>query len=165
MSLHVGTHIDAPAHMIQGGKQLSDYPIEKFIGKAILVDARDHDSLDQTILAHSVIEQNSIVLFYTGWDRYFFADSERYFKQHPVFTLKLVQELIKSKIKMVGFDLPGPDRWPFELHKILLKNDTLIAENCTNLERLLDATKIELYALPLAIAADGAPARVVAKIG
>ena len=38
--LHVGTHIDAPAHMIRGGKQLSDYPLERFIGRGVLVDAR-----------------------------------------------------------------------------------------------------------------------------
>ena len=38
--MHVGTHIDAPLHMIPGGKRLSEMPIETFFGRGCLIDAR-----------------------------------------------------------------------------------------------------------------------------
>ncbi len=47
---HIGTHIDAPAHIIRGGKRLSDYPISKFIGDGVLIDARNgYDHIDLTM--------------------------------------------------------------------------------------------------------------------
>ena len=31
--MHIGTHIDAPLHMIEDGKRISEYPIDRFIGR------------------------------------------------------------------------------------------------------------------------------------
>src|SRR3989338_6375091 len=39
--LHVGTHMDAPLHMIPNGKKLSEYPPEKFIANGHLIDAEE----------------------------------------------------------------------------------------------------------------------------
>lgn len=33
LGTHVGTHIDAPAHMVAGGKTLNQIPLDHFIGK------------------------------------------------------------------------------------------------------------------------------------
>jgi len=33
--MHVGTHMDAPLHMLEGGKRLSDIAVEKFLGKVV----------------------------------------------------------------------------------------------------------------------------------
>jgi kynurenine formamidase len=41
MSSHTGTHIDAPAHMLPHGTTLDDFPIENFMGKAVLLDFSD----------------------------------------------------------------------------------------------------------------------------
>ena len=30
--MHIGTHIDAPAHMLAGGKNLNEYPVVRFLG-------------------------------------------------------------------------------------------------------------------------------------
>ena len=32
--MHTGTHIDAPLHMIDGGEDLTVYPIDKFVSLA-----------------------------------------------------------------------------------------------------------------------------------
>jgi len=37
-TMHIGTHIDAPSHMLDNSKTISDYPITKFIGKGVLLD-------------------------------------------------------------------------------------------------------------------------------
>src|SRR5689334_17981416 len=34
MRLHAGTHVDAPSHMVQGGKQIHDLALDLFIGGA-----------------------------------------------------------------------------------------------------------------------------------
>ena len=38
MLFHHGTHVDAPEHQCPGGKQVDDYPINRFLGNALLVD-------------------------------------------------------------------------------------------------------------------------------
>ena len=35
MGTHTGTHLDAPAHIISGGKTLDDFPLSTFIGKTV----------------------------------------------------------------------------------------------------------------------------------
>lgn len=34
---HVGTHIDAPAHMLKGGKMLDQFPIERLLGRGVYI--------------------------------------------------------------------------------------------------------------------------------
>src|SRR6202167_6595782 len=40
MRLHAGSHVDAPEHMVKGGKQLHELPIETFAGDAVIADLR-----------------------------------------------------------------------------------------------------------------------------
>ncbi len=37
-TLHVGTHLDAPAHFVSGGKFIGDLPLEWLVGPACVVD-------------------------------------------------------------------------------------------------------------------------------
>lgn len=39
---HTGTHVDTPAHMDENGKNLDNLPIEKFIGKAQVVQINNN---------------------------------------------------------------------------------------------------------------------------
>jgi len=164
MDMHVGTHIDAPAHMIAGGKKLSDFSVDHFCGNALLIDVRDREVVSEHELIRYDIEPGMILLFYTGFDQYFYTDAERYFKQHPVLSEGAAQWIINKQVKMIGFDMPSPDRFPFAIHRQLFANNMLIIENLTNLDKLLNSMSIEVYALPISCAVDGAPARVIAKI-
>src|SRR5690348_18203708 len=38
MTLHVSTHLDAPAHFLTGGKFIGDLPLDFLIGPACVVD-------------------------------------------------------------------------------------------------------------------------------
>src|SRR5262245_39084403 len=38
MGSHTGTHIDAPFHMVSGGRRLSDIPIGQLVGKAVVAE-------------------------------------------------------------------------------------------------------------------------------
>lgn len=156
---HVGTHIDAPLHMIDGGKSLDQFPIDKFIGRGRLVkiDGNDFDAVKQ-----AGIQEGDIVLLSTGMgDKYL---EPAYFDEYPVMSDEIAKFLVDSKVKMIGLDacsVDGPDGFP--IHKILLAGDVLIIENLTNLSAL-EGKNFKVYALPLNLQIDGSPARVVSEI-
>ena len=57
---HISTHIDAPSHMIENGKTLSDFPINKFIGEAIVIDVRGQKNIEPKL---SNVHEGDIVFF------------------------------------------------------------------------------------------------------
>lgn len=162
LTTHTGTHIDAPSHMLDGAKGISDFPIEKFYGRGVLVDVRGRSEVDGSVLEGLDIKEGDVVLFLTKWAENF--DNESYFASHPIFTEDFAKKLAAFKVSMVGMDMPSPDRKPYEIHKILLNEEILIIENLINLESLLGEKAFRVAALPLKIVADGSPARVIAYI-
>ena len=161
-SMHVGTHIDAPFHMLENGKRLSEINIEKFLGKGILIDARGKNNLDIGLLDNIQIQKGSIVLVFTGHDKNF--GKAEYYSNCPLFTEAFAKKMVEHKVKILGMDTPGPDKAPYQIHKILLKEEILIIENLTNLESLIGIKDFEVIALPPKMALDGAPIRVIARV-
>lgn len=161
-AMHVGTHLDGPLHMIESGLKLSDMPLEAFVGPGKLIDARGKQDIGSDVLAGKNIKSGDIVFFFTGWGERF--GTAEYFSDSPVVTEECAEALIKSGVKMVGFDAFSPDRAPYSVHKMLLGQNILIAENLCNLEALLGVSEFEISALPVKFEADSAPVRVVARI-
>lgn len=161
-NFHIGTHIDAPWHMLSNGARISEYSPSHFIGRGHLLDARGQSSLDTELLAGHNIARNDIVLIMTGYYKKF--SKSEYFNNYPEITPKLAFKIIALGVKIVALDTPSPDRSPFRIHKMLLAKDILIIENLTNLEALLPYPKFRIIAIPPKIFADAAPLRVVAEI-
>lgn len=161
MGTHAGTHIDAPAHMLEGGKSLDKFPVGQFVGRGCYILVKGNRfSLDDVRAAD--ISAGDIVVFHTEMS-YKLRD-EAYLHDYPAMTVEIARYLVERKVKMVGVDTCSVDNQPdFSVHKLLLGNDILIIENLTNLEQLhgMDAT---IYALPLKLDLDGAPARVIAEV-
>jgi arylformamidase len=157
LATHVGTHIDAPAHMLADGNTLDRYPVARFTGRGVYIDTRR--GFDSVLEAK--LRSGDIVLLHTGWaERY---HDPAYFTDYSAIPAHVAAHLIERKVSMVGMDMAGPDYDPFPIHRQLLKADVLIAENLTNLE-LLAGKEFRVYALPLRLDLDGAPARIVAEI-
>jgi kynurenine formamidase len=154
---HFGTHIDAPLHMIAGGKTLSDYPGEKFTGEAIILDVRG-----QATIHHSLdgVKKGDVVLFYTGnISRLHEPD---YFSNYPVISPITAQGMVERGVSIVGLDSFTPDGPPYDLHRLFLGNDVLIVENLV-IPEVLIGKRVQLFIGPLPIQnADGAPCRVLA---
>lgn len=143
--MHVGTHMDAPLHMIPNGKKMDEISPEKCFGKGVLIDAVGKDKL-----------------VYTGFgDKY---RDKSYFEGYPTITEDFALKMVELKVKIVGMDILGPDQPPFPTHKILLGNEVLIIENLTNLDQLVGVKDFEIIALPAKFHADAAPVRVIARI-
>ena len=159
--MHVGTHMDAPRHMLPGGKNLSDYGVEKFFGRGVLIDARGRDSAGPELLEPVAIQPGDIVLVNFGWAGKF--GRAEYFTGHPVLTEEFARKLVKAGASMVGVDTPSPDYAPYLVHKLLLGRDVLIIENLAELSKLGNQA-FEVTALPAKLRADAAFCRVVAKV-
>ena len=160
--MHTGTHIDGPMHLIRGGKYINELPIEQFTGTGCLLNVEGESIIRYKPDYDRLVAGKSIVLLHTGFDRMF--GRKEYYRDHPAVSRELAQLFVDKNVKMVCMDSPSPDREPFEIHKLLLENDVLIAENLTNMDKLVAAVNIEVIALPLNIRADSSPARIIAKI-
>lgn len=160
--LHAATHIDSPRHMLQEGAGIAEIPVERFLGRGVLIDARDRAVIDADLLNGRAMQQGDIVLLMSGKSkRYRMPD---YFTDTPEVTTLFARALIEAGVGMLGIDFPSPDRPPYPVHRLLLENRVLIMENLTNLEALLEAERFEVIALPVRFAAEAAPARVIARI-
>mgnify|MGYP001563560923 CR=1 FL=1 len=156
ISSHFSTHIDAPFHMLENGKKLTDFSVEMFIGEAIIIDSRQQKEIKSDL---NDVQPNDIVFFFTGHTSK--AYSADFFKDNPIISIETVERLIEKKVKIVGIDSYTPDNKPFETHKLLFKHNILIVENLVNLDKL-NGKRFKCYILPLKIQdADGAPCRVI----
>lgn len=160
--MHVGTHIDGPLHMIPNGKRLDEFDVSIFFGAGVVIDARGQIQIGAELLAKTSFNKIKVVLFLTGWSKMY--GQEQYYREYPVLTAEAAEYLVSQGIQMIGLDGPSPDRPPFPVHKILLKNNILIIENLCNLDSLTTTKNFSVIALPIKITSDSALARVVAKI-
>ncbi|MBI2589344.1 cyclase family protein [Candidatus Saccharibacteria bacterium] len=156
---HVGTHIDAPWHMVANGKTLDQIPIDQFVGRGRLIQV-ENKKFDLAAVKKAKIRQGDIVLFRTGMSDVY--HKSEYFN-YPEMPPEIANYLVGAKVKMVGVDMISPDKQPYKIHRILLSADVLIIENLTNLEQLV-GKEFTIYALPIKLQLDGAPARVIAQI-
>lgn len=160
IATHTGTHIDAPWHMDAGGKTLDQFSVERFAGRGRLIEVQD-STFSFDAVKQAGLQTGDIVLFHTGWNNRYHETA--YFEDYPALPEDIAHYLVKKQVSMVGFDMCGPDHEPFPVHKILLGGNVLILENLTNLDKLA-SKNFTIYALPIKLNVDGAPARVIAQI-
>lgn len=160
-TMHIGTHLDAPFHMIAEGKKINEIPLERLIGPGILLDVRNKEVIDVDVLDNVVIPEGAILLLYTGFgDKY---KTDAYFEGFPSVTEAFAEKLVKLKIKVLGVDMFGPDHSaPWGIHKILLANNVLLVESLAHMDQLGDAKNFEVMAIPPKLQADASPVRVFA---
>lgn len=158
---HLGTHIDAPDHMLEKGTLLSNYPIERFVRQAVCIDARGRDVLVSALLDGIELLPGDAVLFYTGaGDNY---RDQSYATQYPKMELDLAKLLVRKDVTLVGADMISFDHdEPYPIHKALLDNDILLIENLINLDKVV-GKRFRLTALPVKLELHAAPARVIAE--
>ena len=148
-------------HLTESKKYLDEIHLEQCIGMGCILNAVGKKNILLTTEYELLVQPQSIVLLYTGLSRFF--GQKEYFNDYPIVSRELAQLFVTRQVKMICIDSPSPDRHPFEIHKLLLENNILIAENLTNFDKFLSVNKFEVIALPLKIHADSAPARIIAR--
>lgn len=166
---HTGTHMDAPAHIIQGGATLDQLPLGQFCGQACVVDVESVRGRTIGMAAlkpyRNLLRQVDFVLLRTGWSNLW--NDARYFKGYPVLTLKAAEWISTFKLKGLGIDMISVDRegsTDFPVHRIVLAQNITIIENLTNLHAL-PRMVFSFWCLPLKLEdADGSPVRAAAGV-
>lgn len=178
ISTHTGTHVDAPYHFIPDGITIDSLPLEKIVGKAVLIDLtkvalpRSGISADQikTSLGKKKIRAK-IAILHSGWLKEKWGKNEMYL-ENPFLLKEAADWLISQDIKSVGLDfsLDNPDQSAlppekrFPIHRTFLKQGIPHIENLANLE-LIPQEEFLFVALPLKLyKCNGAPAGAIAII-
>lgn len=169
MFSHIGTHMDAPAHLFADRPDLDSFPIDHFIGKGLVIDCSDLQEGQRIDINYieslrDKADQAEFILFNTGWESRWGTSS--YFGDYPYITEEVVEYLIHSNKKGVGLDVIGIDPISdvnLTIHrKIFEETDMVVIENLTNLGEIGN----ELFtfcALPIKFEnSDGAPVRAIA---
>ncbi len=161
---HVGTHMDAPRHYLEGGAGMETMPISASIGRARVIEIRDPDLIRTSELEPHHLARGERVLFKTGnsahsWKTDHFQKKYIYIPPDTAHYLAKigVQTIGVDYLSVGGFEQGGPDT-----HRILLSAGIWIIEGLM-LEHV-EAGEYELICLPLKImGGDGAPARAILR--
>ncbi len=162
IGMHAGTHIDTPMHLTKRITPINGISLEKFMGRGCILDVRDESLITYKEEYLSKVKEGDIVLLYTNNSNKY--GTEEYYSNYPTVSKELASFFIKKDIKMLGIDSPSPDKYPFEIHKLLFNHDILIMENMTNLSELVTIKNFEIIALPLKIKAEASLVRAVARV-
>ena len=166
---HTGTHVDPPAHIIEGGMTLDEFSADAFVGRGIVIDCRelpDGAYIGMDILSRysDEISRCDFILFATGWDERWGTDA--YFGEYPVLSEDVLDFIISGNFKGIGFDVIGLD--PIadanlsRHNKLFLARNVINVENLRGLDELIDKS-FTFCCLPLKVKdSDGAPARAIA---
>jgi kynurenine formamidase len=169
---HTSTHVDAPVHMVNGGRALDRMPLTQYVGQGVVLDFSKKKArygiarkdVERGLSAAGVEDSFGsgwIILFYTGYTA---KDRTPGWMEHPDLTKDACKLLVEKEVKAVGLDAPSPDHAPFDAHKILLPNGIVIFENLANLQKLLKK-KFLFVGTPLKLVGGTAsPCRPVALV-
>ncbi len=160
--MHVGTHVDGPMHMLDTNTYLCDFDLENFCGKGCIIRSPNESLIKLKNSHFDIVNGKEIVLLHTGMNKYY--GLEEYYTKHPIVDMTFCEMLVRNRIKVLGIDMPSPDRFPFDVHKYLLSHGVLILENLTNLEKINDKDSFEVMAFPMKIKSDSCMVRAVARV-
>jgi len=169
LSSHTGTHLDAPYHFVKNGLKINQIPLDRLVGNATIIKLKKNKNsaitkLDITLFEkrNGKISNHSSIFFFTGWQKNLKKDN--YFTENPGLAISAAKYLVSKNINLVGIDSPsidlGKDK-SFSVHHILSKNNILIVENLTNLNKI-SSKEFNFTILPLKLKdATGSPVRAI----
>ena len=166
---HTGTHVDAPAHTVAGGRTMADVSLDELVGDALVLrvpglsDGATY-GLDELGSDGALPERvPPIVVIDTGWARHFGTTRAL---RHPALDPDAARSLVARGMRVLGVDTLSPDptdaagTTDFPVHEVVLGGDGLIVENLTGLDGMPSHARIGFF--PLRLGVDGAPVRAVA---
>lgn len=164
MSLHTGTHMDAPFHFIQNGIGMDRMPLDTVVGRARVIEILDPEKIGAEELASHNIQEGERVLFKTrnssrDWTR------EPFLHDYVYLSSEAAMMIADRRVRLVGVDylsVGGFEKNETEVHRSLLEAGIWIIEGLFMLH--VQPGDYDLICLPLKFEnADGAPARAILR--
>jgi arylformamidase len=164
MTVHSGTHVDAPFHFLGSNSATVDQLALKLLtGRAYVIYLPDVDQITAAVLKGTEIPPRTRRILFKTRNSSYWADNAIGFQPNFVgITADAAEYLIERGIKLVGVDYlsVAPYKNSRPTHEILLKAGVVIVEGL-NLSRVSQG-RYTLYCLPLKLEGlDGAPARAI----
>lgn len=161
MSVHAGTHADAPSHFQPGAAAIADVPLQPYLGPARVVELGVAGAIEPRHLDEVAVDAPPRLLFKTGTapDRTRFAHGSAHLSRAAA------DALGARGVLLVGIDTPSVDHTDSNelgAHRALLAAGVAILENLVLAH--VPAGDYELIALPLKLVGlDAAPVRAVLR--
>jgi kynurenine formamidase len=154
---HICTHMDVPAHFIEGGRTSPELPIDELVAPVVVVDISRRvagepdtvvtpDDLMRFERRHGRIPRDAVVAMYSGWETR--AGSVEAYQnmdatgtmRFPGFGKDAVDWLLeRRRIRGIGVDTMSLDNGSsstFDVHLTVLGADHYGVENLRNLKQL-----------------------------
>lgn len=172
----MGTHMDAPAHCVEGAHTIEKLELENLITDCVMIDV-SHEA-DEKYLAmpsvveafekeHGIIPANAFVIFYTGWSkRWETPEQYRNDLKFPSIHPDTAKVLLERNIAGLGIDTLSSDTGAngFPVHQAILGAGKYLVENIAN-AKSLPPIGAKIFVMPIKVK-DGteAPIRLIAVI-
>ena len=162
MSVHSGTHMDAPFHFVPDGETIDQLPLELFHGPVRICEVKASRYITEEHIAALGVEEEQRVLFKTSNSR--LLRQGKYDPDFVAFSVEGARALASLGVKLVGLDylsVAHADE-QVEVHRAFLDHGIVLVEGVD----LSDITpgRYELMCFPVRLrGADGAPCRAVLR--
>ena len=173
MVSHIGTHIEAPYHLLKDRDDLAALSLDLLMGDAVILDLRESprssaiDCMQVRKAAGQAggIRKDDIVFCNLGGAPFYGTD---HYRLTPYFAPEAIGWLVDQGMKMMGVDATGvevPGSEEHVNHRALFERNIPLIENLANLNSLTQA-RVEVFALPIAVRGlEAFPLRVIALEG
>jgi kynurenine formamidase len=167
MIANTGTYLDSPFHRYADGADLSQLELDSLANLDCVVvrltERRDR-AIDELPMDLAQLKGKAL-LVHTGWDAHWRTD--QYFEGHPHLTGQLANQLVESRVTLVGidsFNIDSIDDGTRPVHSALLGAGIPIVEHLCNLAAVPERGA-RFFAVPVKVKGMGTfPVRAFAKI-
>ena len=162
MSVHSGTHIDAPFHFVADGNTIDQLPVERFIGPALVYAVEAERYITKEHVAGIRLDGATRVLFKTRNSA--LLHKQEYDPDFVAFSVEAAQSLVELGVELVGLDYlsvaHADEQVP--VHRAFLDHGVVLLEGIDLSE--VAPGRYELMCLPIPLGdSDGAPCRAVLR--
>ena len=162
MSVHSGTHIDAPFHFVADGNTIDQLPVERFIGPALVYAVEAERYITKEHVAGIRLDGATRVLFKTRNSA--LLHKQEYDPDFVAFSVEAAQSLVELGVELVGLDYlsvaHADEQVP--VHRAFLDHGVVLLEGVDLSE--VAPGRYELMCLPIPLGdSDGAPCRAVLR--
>ncbi len=163
MSVHSGTHVDAPCHFFKNGSAVDELVMKTLTGRAFVLHLPEADLVTAKVLEQAELPPRTRrVLLKTRNSEYWLKKEKEFHEDYVAVSPDGAQYLVDRGVQLVGVDYlsVAPYLDGGATHRILLESGVVIVEGL-DLSGVSDG-RYNLYCLPLKIeGSDGAPARAI----
>lgn len=154
MGTQTGTHIDAPAHFVEGGAMLETLSPDQLIGSYFLVDLSDRPSATDVANRFAAYRQEQILFLRTSGN------------STPYVSLEILQKILflPPELWILSGNIEIEQSAPFEFHRQVARAGKFLVEDLDQKAAWQITGNGEIFIAPLRLTGvSGSPCRVIVR--